>query len=84
MSALGTLTKGKSVHFDDKHLSVELDDGRVISTPMAWYQELQSAPFVVLKNYDFICRGTGIEWPELDYQLSIESMLVATPAPQTV
>ena len=76
---MNTLIKGKSVHFDDKHLSVELDDGRVISTPMVWYKELQSAPFAVLKNYNFICRGTGIEWPELDCQLSIESMLVAVP-----
>lgn len=79
---MNTLIKGKSVHFDDQHLSVELDDGRVISTPMAWYKELQSAPFGVLKNYEFICRGTGIEWPELDYQLSIASMLVAVPAQQ--
>ena len=44
---MNTLVKGKSVHFDDKHLSVELDDGRVISTPMMWYKELQSAPFAV-------------------------------------
>lgn len=28
-----------------------------------------------LKNYTFICLGSGIEWEELDYQLSIESML---------
>ncbi len=45
--------------------------------------ELQSAPFGVLKNYNFVCCGTGIEWPDLDYQLSIESMLVAVPAQQT-
>ena len=76
---MSTLIKGTSVHFDDKHLSVELDDGRVISTPMTWYKELQSAPFAVLKNYNFICRRTGIEWPELGCQLSIESMLVAVP-----
>jgi hypothetical protein len=25
--------------------------------------------------YKFICQGTGIEWPDLDYHLSIESML---------
>ncbi len=79
---MSTLIKGKSVRFDDRYLSVELDDGRIISTPMAWYKELQSAPFAVLKNYQFICRGTGIEWPDLDYQLSIESMLVAVPAQQ--
>lgn len=79
---MNTLIKGKAVHFDDKHLSVELEDGRIISTPMAWYKELQSASFSELKNYNFICRGTGVEWPALDCQLSIESMLVAAPVEQ--
>jgi len=66
---------GKSVHFDDRYLHVELDDGRIISTPMSWYKDLQSATMSQLKDYKFICRGTGIEWPEIDYHLSIESML---------
>ena len=69
----------KTIRFDDKHLHVELEDGRVISTPMDWYKELQQAPYSQLKNYQFICRGTGIEWTDLDYQLSIESMLQSAP-----
>ena len=69
--------KGKTVHFDDRYLHVELDDGRVISTPMEWYPELQSATMQQLKNYTFICRGTGIEWPNIDYQLNVESMLAS-------
>jgi hypothetical protein len=67
--------KGKTIHFDDRFLHVELEDGRVISTPMEWYEDLQSATIRELKNYIFICRGTGIEWPDIDYHLSIESML---------
>ena len=67
--------KGKEVHFDDRYLHVELEDGRIISTPMSWYHELQSASLKQLSTHQFICRGTGIEWPELDYHLSIESML---------
>ena len=68
--------KGKSVHFDDCHLHVELQDGRIISTPMTWYPELQRSTLSQLGDYTFICHGTGIEWPEIDYHLSIESMLV--------
>jgi hypothetical protein len=68
--------KGKSVHFDDRYLHVELEDGRAILTPMLWYKELQAATFKQLVNYQFICQGTGIEWPDLDYHLSIESMLL--------
>lgn len=67
--------KGKSVHFDDKYLHVELEDGRIISTPMDWYPELRKASLNQLSNYSFICRGSGIEWADLDYHLSIEAML---------
>ena len=70
-----TSFKGKSVHIDDKYLHVELEDGRIISTPMDWYPELRKASLNQLGNYSFICRGTGVEWPDLDYHLSIEAML---------
>lgn len=68
--------QGNALHFDDRHLHVELRDGRIISTPMEWYPELQEASLKQLSDYQFICRGTGIEWPELDYHLSIESMVL--------
>ena len=67
--------KGEEVHFSDSHLNIKLNDGRIISTPLDWYPELQNATVQQLKNYKFICRGTGIEWEALDYHLSIESML---------
>jgi len=67
--------RGKALHYDDRYLHVELEDGRIISTPMGWYPELQEASLRELANHRFICRGTGIEWPDLDYHLSIESML---------
>jgi hypothetical protein len=31
--------KGKSVHFDDRYLHVELEDDRIILTSMSWYKE---------------------------------------------
>jgi hypothetical protein len=72
---MNTFLTGKSVRFDDRHLHVELDDGRIISTPMSWYRELQNASIRQLTNYHMICKGTGIEWPDLDYHLNIESMM---------
>ena len=69
------LIEAKEVHFDDKYLHVTLKDGRIISTPMDWYIPLKSATIEQLKNYQMICRNTGIEWEELDYHLSVESML---------
>lgn len=66
---------GKKVHFDDNYLHVDLADGRRISTPIQWYPELEQASIKTLKSYQFICDATGIEWPDIDYQLSIEAML---------
>ena len=69
--------RGKTVYSDAQHLHVELEDGRVISTPMEWYEDLQKASPDQLSDYQFICQNTGIEWPGLDYHLSIESMMAA-------
>jgi hypothetical protein len=74
-SGMSGLIKGKEVHFDDIYLHVKLSDERIISTPLDWYKPLKNATLSQLRNYTFICLGSGIEWAELDYQLSIESML---------
>ena len=69
------LIKGKEVHFDDEYLHVKLQDNRIISTPMEWYEPLKKASITQLKDYKFICMDTGIEWESIDYHLNIESML---------
>ena len=69
------LIKGKEVHFDDEYLHVKLEDGRIISTPIEWYESLKKASITQLKDYKFICMNIGIEWETIDYHLSIESML---------
>lgn len=66
---------GKEVHFDDHYLHVELIDGRRISTPLSWYPQLEQASVEVLRRSQFICDATGIEWPDIDYHLSIAAML---------
>ena len=48
---MNILTKAKAVHFDDQYLRVELEDGRVILTPMAWYAE---SKFVDVTSNSFI------------------------------
>ena len=75
---MGSSIKGKKVSFDECYLHVELADGRVISTPIDWYPELKKGTLIQLMNCNFICRGTGIEWPDIDYHLSVEAMLVDT------
>lgn len=77
-----TLITGKAIRIDQQYLHVDLADGRIISTPLHWYRELQNADEACRTDYRFICGGTGIEWPQLDYQLSIESMLIGIPHQQ--
>lgn len=69
------LIKGKEVHFDEEYLHVKLEDNRIISTPLDWYEPLKKATISQLKDYKLICMDTGIEWESLDYHLNIESML---------
>jgi hypothetical protein len=69
------LIKGKEVHFDEEYLHVKLEDNRIISTPLEWYEPLKKATISQLKDYKLICLNTGIEWECLDYHLNIESML---------
>lgn len=69
------LIKGKEVHFDEEYLHVKLEDNRIISTPLEWYEPLKKATISQLKDYKLICMDTGIEWESIDYHLSIESML---------
>jgi len=72
------LIKGKEVHFDDEYLHVKLEDGRIISTPISWYEPLKKATISQLKDYKLICLDSGIEWESLDYHLNIENMLEAS------
>jgi hypothetical protein len=69
------LIKGSEVHFDDEYLHVKLEDNRIISTPLEWYQPLKNASISQLRNYKLICLNTGIEWESIDYHLNIENML---------
>ena len=68
------MIKGKKVEFSNNMLNVMLEDGRIIRTPSTWYKELQNATLKELNNYHFICANTGIEWENLDCQISIISM----------
>ena len=69
------LIKGKEVHFDEEYLHVKLEDDRIISTPLNWYEPLKNASISQLKDYNLICLNTGIEWESIDYHLNIENML---------
>ena len=56
-------------------LVVELLDWRTLSVPLTWYPTLVQATPKQLKHWLPCGASTGIHWPDLDYRLSVESLL---------
>jgi hypothetical protein len=60
-------------------LTVEIMDGRVLTVPLAYYPTLLHATDAERKNCHPIGAGYGIEWPALDYHLSVEGLMQGLP-----
>ena len=63
-----------SVSFTDDSMSVALEDGRVITVPVAWYPRLAKAS--TEQRLAFELSPAGIHWDEIDEDISVEGMLV--------
>jgi hypothetical protein len=63
------------VRTTDNRLVVELEDGRAISLPLSWYPRLLHGRPEERNNYQLIGGGSGIHWPDLDEDLSVEDLL---------
>jgi len=61
--------------FTEDALTAQLEDGRVITVPLAWYPRLLHATAEQRRNYQWIGQGEGIHWPDLDEDLSIAGFL---------
>ncbi len=70
----------KNVYFTDDTLSVDLNDGRTITVPLAWYPRLLHATREQLNNWQVCGGGYGIHWPDLDEDLSTEGLLKGRPS----
>lgn len=67
---------------DDGKISFHLEDGRVISVPLAWSWRLQEATPEERRNYRISPSGYGVHWPDVDEDLSARGALRGTPAPR--
>lgn len=65
----------ESVFVTDDTLSVNLNDGRTISVPTAWYPRLLYANPEERNKWRLIGRGNGIHWKDIDEDISIEGLL---------
>ncbi|BBO81252.1 hypothetical protein DSCO28_18180 [Desulfosarcina ovata subsp. sediminis] len=64
-----------SIFIDEDMLTVELDDGRTVSVPIAWYPRLLHASKEEQANWRLIGKGHGIHWENVDEDISVESIL---------
>ncbi len=56
-------------------LCVELSDGRSLSVPLAWFPRLLHGTPAERGQWELIGRGSGIHWPALDEDISLEGLL---------
>jgi hypothetical protein len=83
MNSLNDLqVRAIDLKFPKGNLQVFLDDGRVILIPLDWYPRLANASKKSLLHFEWIGKGVGIHWPELDEDLSVEGFLKAQKAPK--
>lgn len=73
--ALAADTRIRCVSVTEDELVVGLLDGRTIAVPVAWYPSLSGATAEQRANWEICGGGYGIHWPDLDEDLSTESML---------
>jgi len=73
--------KIKAVRIDEDTLTVDLVDGRTLSTPLAWYPRLLHATAEQRNNFVISGAGFGIHWPDVDEDLSVQGMLAGAAAP---
>ena len=63
------------IWFDDDKIHFLLDDGRELGVPKVWFPKLVVASEIQLNNWRFIGGGDGVHWPDLDEDISVESLL---------
>jgi DNA-binding XRE family transcriptional regulator len=84
MSTLTNPEPPRAAHlwFERGRLVVQLQDGRELACPLAFFPRLAAAPAGDLSDWRFTGRGTGIHWPRLDEDLSIQGLLEGRRAPE--
>ena len=70
-------SRARHVSFGDDTLVIDLEDGRQFAVPIAWFPRLAGANAAQRANWEFVGRGIGISWPDIDEDISVENLLGA-------
>ncbi|HML76648.1 MAG TPA: DUF2442 domain-containing protein [Anaerohalosphaeraceae bacterium] len=76
MSILVSEPSAKTLRFDDNTMWVELNDGRILGVPLAYFPRLMKATSQQRQHYVISGGGTGLHWDELDEDICVKSLLL--------
>ena len=62
---------------------VDVNDGRTVTAPLAWYPRLSHGTPRERRNWRLIGGGEGIHWPDLDEDISVEGLLAGRPSAES-
>lgn len=68
-----TSARAKHVRFDDHSMWVDLDDGRTLGVPLAWFPRLLRGS--ADERGQVVVSPSGLHWEALDEDISIEGLL---------
>lgn len=63
------------MRLSDDHITLDLADGRRVRTPLDFYPSLLQSPQRIRDAWEYLGWATGLEWPDLDLQLSVDSIV---------
>jgi hypothetical protein len=64
-----------NVEFVAASIRLTLTDGREVSAPLAWFPRLRDASNAQRANWRLIGQGEGVHWPNLDEDVSVNTLL---------
>ena len=68
-----TSVRATSVRFDEDQMWVELDDGRTLGVPLAWFPRLLHGSPEARGKVSI--SPSGLHWDELDEDISVQGLL---------
>ena len=75
-----------AISLNEDYLILELEDGRILSVPIAWYPRLVHGTEAERQNFQISSAGFGIHWPELDEDIGVAGLLLgkkSTESPES-
>ena len=66
----------RAAHLDGPRLRLDLEDGRELAVPVAWFPWLERAMPAARARCEIEPGGRGVSWPELDEDVSVRGLLV--------